>query len=164
MASGCRSLVDGLTVLVIGGVCFVVAALTWLPNMEQGQNEARLAMAWVDTQCIRDASIAEGQLSYGDRSKTDPWGEPYRLESDEDGTIRIVSSGPNGNSLEDGFDEDDIHSDMPASRAGAMLRRKQWQLMFTLAVAVAAWLLLSCLYLKSRRKPVEPDYVYSHDR
>ncbi|MDA0588911.1 MAG: hypothetical protein O2820_14050 [Planctomycetota bacterium] len=74
MASGCRSLVDFLTALVIGGVCFVASALTLTPDVKPGRNEVRLAQAWIDVRCIRDATIAEGRLSFGDRSPEDPWG------------------------------------------------------------------------------------------
>lgn len=164
MAFGCRSLVDGLTVLVIGGVCFVGSAVTLMPDVKPGRNEIRLAQAWIDVRMIRDATIAEGQLSFGDRSQEDPWGEPYWLEKGREGTIQIVSSGPNGTSPENGFDNDDIHSDMTASPAKPVSDRRNRQWLLALTVPVVAWTVLSRLYLKTRRKPDEADYVYSHDR
>ena len=164
MASGCRSLVDFLTALVIGGVCFVVSALTLMPDLEQGRNEVRLAQAWIDVRCIRDATIAEGQLSFGDRSPEDPWGEPYWLEPGRGGKPRIVSSGPNGTSPDGGLDEDDIHSGMTVSPTKPISDRRNRQWLLALAAPFAAWLLLLHLYFRTRRRPAEPDYVYSQDR
>lgn len=164
MASGGRSLVDFLTVLVIGGVCFVVYALTLMPALEPGRNEIRLAQAWIDVRCIRDATVAEGQLNFGDRSQEDPWGEPYWLEQGRGGKPRIVSSGPNGTSPDGGLDGDDIHSGMTDSPAKPISDRRNRQCLLALAAPFAVWLLLSRLYFRTRRRPDEPDYVYSHDR
>lgn len=164
MASGCLSLVRFLTMLVNGGVCFVVSALTLMPELEQGQNESRLAQAWTDVRCIRDATIAEGQLSFGDLSPEDPWGQPYWLVPGRGGKPRIVSSGPNGTSPDDGLDEDDVHSDMTDSPTKPISDRRNRQWLLALAAPVAAWLLLLGLYFRTRRRPDEPDYVYSHDR
>ena len=139
MASGCRPLVDFLTVLVIGGVCFVVSALTLTPNVKPGRNEIRLAQTWIDVRCIRDATVAEGQLSFGDRSPEDPWGEPYWLEPGRGGKPRIVSSGPNGTSPDGGLDEDDIHSDMADSPTKPISDRRNRQWLLALAAPVAAF-------------------------
>lgn len=158
MASGCGSFVDGLTVLVIGGVCFVVSALTLMPDLEQGRYEARLAQAWIDVRVICDATVDEGRLSFGDRSQEDPWGEPYWLEPGRDGKPRIVSSGPNGISPDSRLDEDDIHSDMTVSPTKPISDRRDRQWLLALAAPIAAWIGLSCLYFLSRRRKTDADY------
>ena len=163
MEPGCRRFVDFVTILVLGGLCLVGSALTLMPSPEQGQHEARLAHTWLEVQRIERELPADTQPG-PIPDEEDVWGHAYWLEIDAKGDRRIVSAGENGVSPEDGYDEDDIHSSMSESPSRPIARRKQLQFLFAFAMALAAWILLTWLYLKSRQKPVEPDYVYSHER
>ena len=163
METGCRRFVDLVTILVLGGLCLIVSALTLMPSPEQGQREARLAVTFHKVQQIErrlPANAQPGPIP----DQEDVWGHVYWLEIDEKGDRKVVSAGPNGVSPEGSFDADDIHSRMKESPALPIARRKQLQFLLALAVALAAWILLTWLYLKPRRKSDEPDYVYSHER
>ncbi len=163
MESGCRRFVDFVTILVLGGLCLIGSALTLMPSPEQGQHEARLAVTYLEAQRIErelPKDLSPGPIP----DEEDVWGNAYWLEVDSKGERRVVSAGRNGVSPESGFDDDDIHSAMSESPSQPITRRKQLQFLFALAVALVGWILVSWLYLKSRQRPVEPDYVYSHEK
>lgn len=163
MESGCRRFVDLVTILVLGGLCLVGSVLTLIPSPEQGQHEARLAHTFLQVQRI-DRELSAESPPGPIPDEEDVWGNAYWLEVDAKGDRRIVSAGRNGISPDGEFDADDIHSGMSESPSQPIARRKQLQFLLAFGVALAGWILLTWLYLKTRQKPVEPDYVYSHER
>jgi len=60
------------------------------------------------------------------------------------------SSGPNASFGEDGFDEDDIYSDMPDSPLRPMYTRKKFEANLAILVGTMTWLLLTIVYLLPR--------------
>ena len=163
METGCRRFVDLVTILVLGGLCLIVSALTLMPSPEQGQTEARLAFTFHKVQQI-ERELPAGAQSGPIPDEEDAWGHAYWLEVDAKGNRQVVSAGPNGVSPEGSFDADDIHSRMKESPSQPIAQRKQLQFLVAFAVALAAWILLTRLNLKSRQMPDEPEYVYSHER
>ena len=163
METDCRRFVDFVEILFLGVLCLIVSALTLMPSPEQGRTETRLVVTYHCVQQIERELPADTQPG-PIPDVEDVWGHAYWLEVDAKGNRRVVSVGRNGISPEDGFDEDDIHSGMSESPPKPIARRKQLQFLLAFVVALAAWILLTRLYLKFRQKPVEPDYVYSHER
>lgn len=163
MQTDCRRIADALTVLVFGGLCLVVSALTLLPPVEQGRREARVAQTWIRVRQIQrdlpvDARI--GPIPH----EVDPWGNPFQAEQSGNGGLQVISPGPDGATPDNGLDEDDISSDMQESPSLPVSRRRNWQLVSVLVTTLGSWGLLSWLYLRKRRRVNEPDYIDSRER
>lgn len=149
MRSCSDTIIDVLALASIA-VLGLLLTLFLLPPLEQSRSHARKTQAWHDTRKLAaetDAARRESMLS-----DPDPWEQPYRVFVQPDGSIRAVSSGPNMTSPAEGFDEDDIYSDMPRSPNAAADRRHTFRLFFALGIGSMLWVTLSLTYLRSRRR------------
>ncbi|MEZ6059894.1 MAG: hypothetical protein R3C19_05990 [Planctomycetaceae bacterium] len=79
--------------------------------------------------------------------KTDPWGQQYRLMVLPGGESRVLSSGPNMVTGDDGVDDDDIYSDMPVSPMEPFRQRHRRELLVAIGVPLCCWILLAAIYL-----------------
>lgn len=144
-------------VLAIGGLgilCLPVLGQL-MPYLEESRTEARITQIYGEVR--RLAADAKGQGMLPTPADRDPWGQPYRVVTLADNSVRIVSCGPNEVTLQDGLDEDDIYSDMPVSPAKAILQRKRRQIYIAVNAAAGLWIVLSLLYVRSRFwKPLKP--------
>ncbi|MGM0485999.1 MAG: hypothetical protein ACQESR_04465 [Planctomycetota bacterium] len=77
----------------------------------------------------------------------DPWGQPYRLVLLDTQQVRVISSGPNGSFSPTGFDADDIYSDMSDPPFDAIVKRKQWRLVFAMSAYIVVCASLATAYL-----------------
>ena len=117
-----------LPTVALFGILAAVLFVTFCPAIEQTRLEARIACAYRTACEIAQSHIAsETSGSTNSLNETDPWGQPYRIETSNDG-FRIISNGPNQITTATGTDDDDIHSDMQHSPADAILRAKQRKL------------------------------------
>lgn len=105
-----------------------------LPPLDQGREEARFVQAYLQT-----LAIQKGQLS---AETLDPWGSPYRTTEDEGTIIRVGSPGPNTTSPTNGFDNDDIWSDMTDPPHLRFERTRQRRLVLSLVMAASPWLIV----------------------
>lgn len=151
MRSCSDTIIDVLALLAIVALGLLLT-LFLLPPLEQSREQARKTQAWSITRQLAaetDEARRESMLA-----EPDPWGQPYRVFVQQGGSIRAVSSGPNMTSPEEGFDEDDIYSDMPRSPNAAADFRHSIHLLFALGVGAAIWIALSVAYVGSRcREP-----------
>lgn len=83
----------------------------------------------------------------------DPWENPYQVRRIGDGVIRVLSSGPNGQSPVEGIDEDDIYSGMPVSPVEKFRHQKRVQWWIALAESGGVFLVAVAAYLSLRRLP-----------
>ncbi|MBX3449943.1 MAG: hypothetical protein KF777_10310 [Planctomycetaceae bacterium] len=121
-----------IKLLGMAAFSLVVLAVA-LPPLDQGRQEARFAQAYSQARAIQ-----QGQLS---AETLDPWGSPYLIIEGKETIIRVVSSGPNGTSHANGFD-DDIWSDMTEPPHRRFERARNWRLALTFALAASPWLIV----------------------
>ena len=151
MPSCSDTIVDGLCIIGIV-VLGLLLTLFLLPPLEASRGHTRKAQAWITTrQLAAESDEARRELLL---AEPDPWGQPYQVFVQPDGSIRAVSSGPNMTSPEAGFDEDDIYSDMPRSPNAAADLRHSFRFLFALGAGATLWIVLSLKYVGSRcREP-----------
>lgn len=128
--------------LAMAAFSLVVLAVA-LPPLDQGREEARFAQAYSQARAIQ-----QGQLS---AETLDPWGSPYLIIEGQETIIRVVSSGPNGTSHANGF-EDDIWSDMAEPPHRRFERARNWRVVLTLALAASPWLFVVVRRISGRRR------------
>jgi hypothetical protein len=134
-------------ILVLGGIFFVLF-LFLMPDVEESRNEARLAHTWNEVRRIRDSTpLPEFEVVSGER---DIWGQPYRIQPLPDGTVRVVSAGPNG--ITNSLDTDDISSDMAESPVRPIKRAKHRQFLLAFGSTFGGWLLASLLIVRRARR------------
>lgn len=97
---------------VVTTISLIVFALL-MPNIEESRQEARIQVAWANVRQIHNA--LDDPSAKDDLPKKDPWGKPYLEQALADGSIRILSTGADEKTTEDGPDDDDIYSDMVIS-------------------------------------------------
>ncbi|MEZ6052196.1 MAG: hypothetical protein R3C02_12515 [Planctomycetaceae bacterium] len=141
-------IVKFLTITVLGGLSFVVL-LMLAPNIEQSLSESRISHAYNQVRYLADPHSSDSDDGLG--PPVDPWGQPYQFVNDEDRIVRVVSFGPNMSSPADGFDDDDIYSDMPKSPMEAIKREKNLHWLFAFGISIATWILLTIAFLRSTR-------------
>ena len=134
-------------VLGIGVFCLPILLLL-MPYVEQSRTEARMAMTYLVVRRL-SASIADKSAG-APFPAVDFWGRPYQVQSLSNGTLRVLSSGPNRSTPTGSLDKDDIYSDIPESPIKPIQRQKQRQWLLALGTVVSAWIVLSALYLRSR--------------
>jgi hypothetical protein len=70
-------LIDGCTIVVLGGLCLVISVYFFFPNVESSVGEVRVGAAY--NEVIYQQQILSGviEVNKNDPDQNDPWGEPY---------------------------------------------------------------------------------------
>lgn len=139
---------NGIAIAVMGFVSFAVMSFFFAPDIKETRSEARIGEAY--RQVCRIANPNPTNLEFDPLPDKDPWGQSYQLEMVNDQIVRVLSCGPNKSTPENGFDSDDIYSDMPVSPVSVIMREKNREWLIFAAISAAVWLLLSVSYLRTR--------------
>lgn len=122
------------------------------PNFEQSRQESRCANAFIQAQQIKAGALPLDTV--------DPWGMPFENSKDDEGRLVVTSLGANMSTVTNGFDDDDISSDMSSPPHKKMLRSKQRQLLSTLILSGSPWLLLSIWFFSSQLLRLSPPETH----
>ena len=84
-----------IDVLALASIAILGLLLTLflLPPLEQSRDHVRRTQAWHDTRKI--AAELDEVRRKSLLAEPDPWRQPYRVLDQQDGSVRVVSSGPN---------------------------------------------------------------------
>jgi hypothetical protein len=138
-----------ITFLLMIAFSILVLAIG-MPPFEPSSQEARLIQAYMQVQEIKAGSLPVDTV--------DPWKARFRNSQDDHCQIvRVVSFGPNGSTGADGFDEDDIVSEMASPPHQAMIRNRQFRLLATLIFSASPWLVLSVMLILPMVMPARPN-------
>lgn len=118
------------------------------PNLEQSRQESRCAHAFIQAQQIKAGTLPLDTV--------DPWGMPFENSKDAEGRLVVTSLGANMSTVTNGFDDDDVSSDMSFPPHKMMLRSKQRQLLSTLILSGSPWLLRSIRFFGSQLLRLRP--------
>lgn len=134
---------------VVSAICLTVFALM-MPNIKESVQEARIRQAWGNVRQIRKS--LDNPSGKDDLPVKDPWGQPYLNRTLPDGSIRILSTGANKATTEDGPDADDIYSDMPTSPLDPFSRRRAFEWSRAYFVAGGLWILFLLAWVYEGRR------------
>jgi hypothetical protein len=124
------NLVKFLAIAALSMAVIVISS----PPLKPGRQEVRLAKAYLQARAIQQGRLPVETL--------DSWESPYRIVRNQGTIVRVVSAGPNTTSPTNGFDDDDIWSDMDEPPHRRFMRARNWRLVLTFALAASPWLIV----------------------
>jgi hypothetical protein len=142
---------DRFAILGLALLCLPLL-LEFGPFLEESRGESRAIQAYLVARQIQErvkAAAPEGTLL----NELDPWGNRYQLRPAGDGRFLVLSSGSNGHSPPEGFDEDDVYTGMPVPPSQRIRRQKRLQWLSSLLKTATIFLLAVIAYLSLRRIP-----------
>ena len=102
-----------------------------MPNLEAGRHETRCAQAYIQAIQIKSEAISDETL--------DPWDREFHVRRNAGVIVVVASYGSNGVTGINGYDDDDVSTDMTHPPHKRISDRTQRQLLITLFVAFIPW-------------------------